>query len=36
MAISNHERVGKGLTALRDGLLPGLTRTWEPSMGTVG
>ena len=33
MAISNHERVGKGLTALRDGLLPGLTRTWEAFYG---
>lgn len=33
MAISNHERIGKGLTALRDGLLPGLTKTWEAFYG---
>ncbi len=33
MAISNHERIGKGLTVLRDGLLPGLTSTWEAFYG---
>ena len=33
MAISNHERIGKGLTALRDRLLPGLTSTWEALYG---
>src|SRR3990172_4062306 len=33
MAISNHERVGRGLAALRDGLLPGVSRTWEAFYG---
>jgi len=33
MADTNHERVGKALTALRDGLLPGLTRTWAAFYG---
>lgn len=33
MATSNHERVGKALTILRDGLEPSLQRVWEAMYG---
>ena len=33
MAVTNHERVGKTLTLVRDGLLPSLERTWRGVYG---
>ncbi len=33
MAISNHERVGRALTLLRDGLRPGLEKAWTAMYG---
>lgn len=33
MAISNHERVGKALTLLRDGIRPALERAWSSTFG---
>jgi hypothetical protein len=33
MAVTNHERVGKALTALRDGIKPSLVATWEAFYG---
>ena len=33
MAVSNHERVGKALTLLRDGIRPGLEKAWRSTFG---
>ncbi len=33
MAVSNHERVGKALTLLRDGIRPGLEKAWRSMYG---